>query len=105
NLKNGEEDKAGLALLRAQRGFPKNKRLQKMMQEQTIPRLVQKTEYFYLQENAKNMPFVDEALYYSVDMKNNSIEMTDMGREFITSSEEEKNFFVIPDMGLETSII
>ena len=105
DLKKGEEDKAGLALLRAQRGFPKNKRLQKMMQEQTIPRLVQKTEYFYLQENAKNMPFVDEALYYSVDMKNNSIEMTDMGREFITSSEEEKNFFVIPDMGLETSII
>lgn len=104
-LKNGEDDKAGLALLRTQRGFPKNKKFQKMMQETSVARLVQKTEYFYLQENAKNMPFVDEGLYYSVEMKNNSIEMTDMGREFITSNDEEKDFFIIPDMGLETSII
>jgi preprotein translocase subunit SecA len=101
----GNDDKAGLALLRAQRGFPKNKKFQKMMQEPAVVRLLQKTEYFYLQENAKNMPFVDEALYYSVDMKNNTIEMTDLGRDYITSSDEEKEFFVIPDMGTETSLI
>jgi len=104
-IKGGNEEKGGLALLRAQRGFPKNKKLQKMLQEPANARILQKTEYYYLQENAKHMPIVDEALYYSVDMKNNSIEMTDMGRDFITMADEEKEFFVIPDLGLETSLI
>ncbi len=104
-FKNGDEDQAGLALLRAQRGFPKNTRFRKLMQDPTIGKLVQKTEYYYLQDNAKNLPFVDEELYYSVDVKMNSIEMTEKGREFITGAEEDDDFFVIPDMGLETSLI
>ena len=102
-LSKNEEDKAGLALLRAQRGFPKNKKFEKMMQEPQIQKLVQKTEYHYLEDNAKNMPFVDDELYYSVDYKMNSIEMTEKGREFITGKDEDQNFFVIPDVGLETA--
>lgn len=104
-LAKGDEEKAGLAFLRAQRGFPKNKKFQKLMQEPKIQKLVQKTEYFYLQDNAKNLPIVDEELYYSVDYKLNSIEMTEKGRDFITGKDEDPNFFVIPDVGTETAIL
>ncbi|PTM19664.1 MAG: preprotein translocase subunit SecA, partial [Bacteroidetes bacterium] len=96
---------AGLALYRASRGFPKNAKFRKMMQEPFNQRLVQKTEAFYLAENAKNLPKVDEYLFYSVDMKQKSIEMTEKGRDFITRKDEEPDFFVIPDLGLETSKI
>ena len=104
-LDEGDEEKAGLALFRAQRGFPKNSRFRKMLQEPSIQKMIQKTEAFYLADNAKNMPIVDEYLYYAVDMKLNSIEMTEKGREFITQKNEDPEFFVIPDLGLETSEI
>lgn len=105
HLENGNEEKAGLALFRAQRGFPKNSRFKKMLQEPSVQKMIQKTEAFYLQDNAKNMPEVDEYLYYAVDMKLNSIEMTEKGRDFITQKGEDPDFFVIPDLGVETSII
>jgi len=104
-LDAGDEDKAGLALFRAQRGFPKNSRFRKLIQEPAIQKLIQRTEAFYLQDNAKNMPIVDEYLYYAVDMKMNSIEMTEKGREFITKKGEDEDFFVIPDLGTATSEI
>jgi preprotein translocase subunit SecA len=101
----GNEEKAGLALYRAERGFPKNGKFRKMMQEAHFQRIVQQTESLYLADNAKNMPFVDEYLYYAVDMKQKSIEMTEKGRDFITREDEGDEFFVIPDLGLETSEI
>lgn len=105
HLDEGNEEAAGLALFRAQRGFPKNSRFRKMLQDAHIQKLIQKTEAFYLQDNAKNMPEADEYLFYAVDMKMNSIEMTEKGREFITQKGEDPDFFVIPDLGTETSII
>lgn len=105
HLEEGDEEKAGLALFRAERGFPKNGKFRKLMQEAHYQRLVQQTESFYLADNAKNMPVVDEHLYYAVDMKQKSIEMTEKGREFITSVKEDPDFFVIPDLGTETSVI
>ena len=105
HLEEGNEDDAGLALFRVQRGFPKNTRFKKMLQEPSIQKLIQRTEGFYLQDNAKNMPIVDEYLFYAVDQKMNSIEMTDKGREFITKKGEDTEFFVIPDLGEETSKI
>jgi len=96
---------AGLALYRASRGFPKNRKFKKMMQEPTMQKLVSKTEAVYLADNAKNLPFVDEYLYYAVDMKMKSIEMTDKGREFLSSGQEDTETFIIPDLGLETSEI
>lgn len=102
---DGNEEEAGLALYRAERGFPKNSKFRKMMQEAHYQRLVQQTEAFYLADNAKNLHVVDEHLYYSVDMKQKVIEMTEKGREFITKDEEGDQFFVIPDLGMETSII
>ncbi len=104
-LDEGDEVKAGLALFRAQRGFPKNARFRKLIQEPSVQKLIQRTESFYLQDNAKNMPEVDEYLYYAVDMKMNSIEMTEKGREFVTKAGEDPQFFVIPDMGTETAVI
>ncbi len=101
----GDEQKAGLALFRARRGFPKSKKFQKMMQDPTLQKLTQQTEYLYLQDQGKNMHIVDEAMYYAVDMKQNTIELTEMGRELITPSNEDPEFFVIPDMGTETSVI
>jgi len=105
HLEKGNEDEAGLAMLRAEHGFPKNNRFRKLMQEPKNQRLMQKSENFYLQDNAKRMHIVDDELYYSVDMKMNSIEMTEKGRDFITNKDEDKEFFVIPDLGTETSII
>jgi preprotein translocase subunit SecA len=76
-----------------------------MMQEPDMQKLLQKTEYFYLQDNAKNMPIVDEDMYYAVDLKMNTLEMTEKGRELITGTKEDPDFFIIPDMGVETSIL
>src|SRR6056297_185461 len=101
----GNEEEAGLALYRAERGFPKNSKFRKMMQEAHYQRLVQQTEALYLADNAKNLHIVDEHLYYSVDMKQKVIEMTEKGRDFITKDEEGDQFFVIPDLGTETSVI
>ncbi|MGK7371443.1 MAG: hypothetical protein ACNS64_14625, partial [Candidatus Halalkalibacterium sp. M3_1C_030] len=104
-LEEGDEEAAGLALFRAQRGFPKNRQFRKMMQIPENQRIVQRTEAFYLQDNARRLPEADKELYYTVDMKMNSIEMTEKGQEFITRADEDEEFFVIPDLGTETTDI
>ena len=76
------EGEAGLALLRARRGFPRNKKLQKLLQETGVAQLLRKTEFFYLQDNAKNMPLVDEPLLFALEEKQHAIEMTEQGRAF-----------------------
>ena len=96
------ESEAGLALFRAYRGFRRNKKLQKLMAEPGIERLKQQTEFFYLQDNAKNMHIVDEALYYALDEKQHSIEMTEIGREFTArAAGQDISLFVLPDIGEE----
>ncbi|MEX0660345.1 MAG: preprotein translocase subunit SecA [Balneolaceae bacterium] len=103
HVEKDEIDKAGLALYRASRGYPKNSKFRKLMQDPKMQKLVQSTEGIYLADNAKNLPFVDEYLYYAVDMKMKSIEMTDKGREFLAGGDQKSEMFVIPDLGLETS--
>ncbi len=91
---------AGLALLRSNRGFQKNKKLRKLLGEPGVSPLLQKTEFFYLQDNAKNMPLVDEELYFALDEKQHSIEMTEKGRQFISKTAGlEVDLFVLPDIG------
>ena len=100
------EDEAGLALLRAQRGYQKNDRLQALLGEPGVERLRQKTEFFYLQDNAKRMPEVDDALYFALDEKQRSIEMTEKGRQFTARvSGQEEDLFVLPDIGEEIARI
>jgi len=98
------EDQAGLALLRATRGYPKNRQLQKLLNEPGVERLRQKTENFFLQENAKRMPEVDEELYFTVDEKKQSIEMTEKGQEYIAKvMDETADLFVLPVVGDEVA--
>jgi len=66
-----------------------------------IKQKLQKTENFYLQENAKMMPEADKPLYFTIDEKNNSIDLTEKGLELITGESEDKDFFVLPDIGVE----
>ena len=101
---NRAEADAGLALLRAERGYPKNKRLIKVKGETGVAQLIQKTEFEYLQDNAKRMPEVDEPLFFAIDEKLHQLEMTDQGRTLIgTQAGTDDRFFVIPDVGEEVA--
>ena len=108
-LKIGDKksiEQAGVNLLRAYRGFPKNKKLAKLFTEPENKKLMQQTELEFLRENAKRMPEIDEELYYAIDEKNNSIDMTEKGRdELAVGSNEGKDLFVLPDLGTEISKI
>jgi preprotein translocase subunit SecA len=101
NLNSGNDDQAGLLLLRAFKGLPKNKALIKLLSEEGNKTLMRKTENFYMQENSKNMFKVTDELYFVIDERNNSIEMTDMGLDLITSSSDDTDFFILPDIGSE----
>ena len=103
-IQENEKD-AGFNLLRAYRGLPKNKSLIKFLSEEGVKIILQKTENFYLQEKGKNMPLVDKELFFTIDEKNNSIELTDKGIELISKNNDDSNFFILPDVGLEIAKI
>ena len=98
-------DDGGLALLRAFRGLPKNKALIKFLSETGNRQILTKTENFYMQDQQREMHKVDAELYFVIDEKNNSIELTEKGIELITSSGEDPNFFILPDVGSEIAEI
>lgn len=95
-VKDGE---GGLALLRAHRGMPKNTALIKYLSEVGVKQILLKTENHYLQEQQKHMPFVDTGLLFVIDEKNNQIELTEKGLEMMTTSGEESDLFIMPDIG------
>jgi preprotein translocase subunit SecA len=101
HLNDGDTEKGGLLLLRAFKGLPKNKAIIKMLSEEGNKTLMRKTENFYMQENSKNMYKVTDELYFVIDEKNNSIEMTEKGLDLITTSSEDAEFFILPDIGSE----
>jgi preprotein translocase subunit SecA len=98
-------DEGGLALLRAHRGLPKNKALIKFLSEGSVKQTLLKTENHYMADQSKNMPKVDEELYFYIDEKNNQVELTEKGIELITKSGEDPSFFVLPDVGTEIAEI
>ena len=104
NISDNNKDEGAFNLLRVYRGIPKNKALIKYLSEEGIKQLLQKTENFYMQDNNKEMPKIDEALYYVIDEKNNQIELTDKGIEFL-SGKDDPNFFIMPEIGMEISKI
>ena len=87
-----------LSLFRSFRGLPKNKALIKYLSEPGIKIHLQKTENFYLQDNAKEMPKADELLYFVIDEKNNTIDLTEKGIDLI-SGENDPEFYILPDIG------
>jgi preprotein translocase subunit SecA len=94
-----KEGEGGLALFRAQRGLPGNSALIKFLSEPGMKQIMQNSENYYLGEQQRNMPIVDKELYFSIDEKNNTVELTDKGIELITGVGEDANFFVIPELG------
>ena len=90
----------GMALLRAHRGLPKNKALIKFLSEPGMRAQLQKVENFYMQDQSKHMKKIDKELFFVIDEKNNTIELTEKGIELI-SGQDDQNFFVMPDIGLE----
>ena len=97
-IKEGNTKDGGFLLLRAHRALPKNKALIKFLSEEGIKQLLQKTENAYMENNNKEMPKVDEALYFVIEEKNNQVELTDNGIKFL-SGDTDSNFFVLPDIG------
>ena len=103
--RNGETDReAGILLLRAYRGLPKSNKLSKVLSEPAYKKLMQTTELEFLREKAKNMHVIDDEIYFVIDEKNNTIDLTDKGREELAKgSGMEKEFFILPDLGTEVS--
>ena len=97
----GNEEEGGLSLFRAYRGLPKYKPLIKYLSEIGTKAIMQKTENIYLQDNSKLMPEADKPLYFTIEEKSNSIQLTEKGTDTITSSGDDKNFFIVPDIGVE----
>lgn len=104
-LQEGDTENGGFFLLRAFKGLPKNKALIKLLSEQGNKTLLQKTENFYMQENSKNMYKVTDELFFVIDEKLNSIELTEKGIDLITSSSEDSDFFILPDIGSKVADI
>ena len=103
-IAEGDTKEGGFLLLRVHRGLPKNKALIKFLSEEGVKQLLQKTENFYMQDNNREMPKVDEDLLFVIDEKNNQIELTDKGVDYL-SGEGDRDFFVMPDIGAEIAKI
>ena len=103
----GDDDpkSGGLSLMRAFRGLPKNSALIKFMSEPGVRVKLQKSESYYLADQQKEMPKVDAELYFHIDEKNNSVELTDKGIHAITKSGEDPEFFLLPDIGVQLAEI
>nr|MDQ3393006.1 preprotein translocase subunit SecA [Bacteroidota bacterium] len=100
-IAEGNEKEGGVSLFRAYRGLPKYKPLIKYLSETGMRQILQKTENFYLSDNAKMMPEADEPLYFVIEEKNNNIDLTEKGVDLITGDGEDTSFFILPDIGLE----
>ncbi|WP_276167566.1 preprotein translocase subunit SecA [Zobellia alginiliquefaciens] len=103
-IQEGNTKDGGFLLLRVHRGLPKNKALIKFLSEEGVKQLLQKTENYYMQDNNREMPVVDEDLLFVIDEKNNQIELTEKGVSYI-SGEQNRDFFVMPDIGGEIAKI
>ncbi|HWB26965.1 MAG TPA: preprotein translocase subunit SecA [Chitinophagaceae bacterium] len=102
---NDDPKDGGLALFRAQRGLPKTGALIKFLSEPGVRQKLQKSENYYLADQQREMPKADEELYFYIDEKNNSVELTDKGIHLITRAGEDPNFFIIPDIGVDLAAI
>ncbi|MDD2386275.1 MAG: preprotein translocase subunit SecA [Bacteroidales bacterium] len=100
-LASGNEKDGGFKLLQSYKALPKTKPLIKFLSEQGMKALLQKTENQYMADNNKNMHLVTDELFFVIDERLNSIEPTDRGFDLLTSSADDSNFFVLPDISVE----
>jgi preprotein translocase subunit SecA len=102
---NDDPKDGGLALIRAHRGLPKFGALIKFLSEPGIRVKLQKTENYYLADQQKEMPKADAELFFTIDEKNNSVDLTDKGIQMITREGEDPEFFVLPDIAIKLAEI
>ena len=95
----GKNDEGGVLLYRAHKGLPKYKPLIKFLSEPGNKALMQKVENTYMQDNNRRMPEITDELFFVIDEKLNSVELTDKGHEFLARNVGEEGFFVLPDIG------
>ena len=94
-----EQEEGFLLLFRAYKGMPKSKPLIKFLSEPGIKTGMLKTEEYYLQDNQRNMPIVTDELYFVIDEKMNSVELTDKGHALLAEKTGDHDFFILPDIG------
>lgn len=100
-----EIEKGGFLLYRVFRGLPKNKALIKFLSEEGVKQILQKTENFYMQDNNREMHQIDEELFFTIDEKNNQIELTEKGIETLSKDLDDKDFFVMPNIASDIALI
>ncbi|WP_185861242.1 preprotein translocase subunit SecA [Blattabacterium cuenoti] len=104
-IRNGDKKLGGFKLFQSYRGLPKKKSLIKFLSEKNIRLILQKIESQYFQDYGREIYKVDKDLYFVIDEKNNTVELTDRGIEFLSKNVEDIGFFVLPDVNLELTEI
>ena len=104
-IMSGDNENGGFKLLQAYRGLPKSKALIKFLSEEGVKQTLLKTENFYMQDNNREMPKIDADLYFTIDEKNNQIELTDKGIDHLSDNINDPNFFILPDLSSEIANI
>ncbi len=104
-IAEGKTEEGGVLLLRSHKGLPKNKNLIKFLSEQGMKVLLQKTEGIYMQNKNERMPEITDELFFVIDEKLNSVELTDKGHEMLAKSVGDDKFFVLPDIGTEVAAL
>ena len=104
-IAEGNTEEGGILLLRAHKGLPKYKPLIKFLSEQGIKVLLQKTEAIYMQDNNRRMHEITDELFFVIEEKMNTVELTDKGHEVLSNAVGEDGFFVLPDIGSEVATI
>ena len=94
-----------LRLFRAFKGLPKYKPLIKYLSEEGVKNAMLKTEAYYMQDNNREMPTVTDPLYFIIDEKNNTVEMTDKGIDVLTRGTDDPEFFILPDIAAQLSAV
>ena len=100
-IASGDTKEGGFQLLRVYRGLPKNKALIKFLSLEGMKQILQKTENYYMADNNKLMPEVDDALWFVIEEKNNQIDLTDKGIAHLSEKTSNDNFFILPDIGVK----
>ncbi len=95
------EEDAAKKLLRVYRGLPKNKALIKLLSETGMKTVLQRTENFYMQEQNKYMHIIDDELYFVINEKDRTVELTDKGMDYLSALGEDRSFYQLPDIGAE----
>ncbi len=105
NATKDEREEGSVLLLRAHKGLPKSKALIKFLSEEGIKAMMTKTENYHMQDNNKMMHIITDPLFFVVEEKQNSVELTDKGVDLISDDVEDQSFFILPDVGSEIAEI